>query len=252
MSEPEVHERDYYSVTLDAHKEDSYLFEGIDGDTVIARKWNGHVYDDEMLNIPIDKFVGSAIEIRYYLRQYEFVLKDAREFELASCYKKFQFQVKYDNVLKSIYNKKSLVLRQRYELLKLLVNTSLEDRTAKFSPYSVIVKIYGKGVGRREDAVRVLNHYRYLLEALADEGLLRKHRDSDEYQINPKAITALNTYEDEERRHEDSQKTQRSVKRITYVAAFATVVQGLAAWDEMQATVMHLKIWVVAALALAS
>ncbi len=215
MSDPGVFERDYYSVTLDADKEESYLFEDINGDTVSARKWNGHVYDDEMLNISIDNFVGKTIEIRYYLRQYEFILTDARQFELGSRFLLLRFNAKYQDVRQAIYNKKSLVLRQRYELLKLVVNTTLDDRNATFNAYSVLVKIYGKGVGRRGDAVRVQNHYRYLLEALAEEGLLRKHRDAAEYTMTAKAITALNTYEDEERRHADSQKTQRGMALIT-------------------------------------
>lgn len=244
-----LRKRDYYTVTLDSDRDDNFLFERIEGDTVVVRQWNGHIYPEETLSLPIQQFVGRPIEIRYYLRQYEFMRVDARAFEVGSVLGWYRFISRLHDFSQGAYNNKSLATRRRFDLLQLLVAEALDDRDKSLTVYFVLTELYGKKVVLHPRFRQLLNYYNLLLESLRDEGLLT-NADDGSYRLAPKALTALNSYEDEERRHRDNQKTQRTVMRITYVAGAATVIQALAVWGQVVPTLISVKDWLRAALGL--
>lgn len=237
-----LRERDYYSVTLDAAEEYSYLFDAVTDEAVLARPWNGHRYIGPPLPIPLKHFVGRPIEIRYYLRNYEFLATDTRRFEIGSLLGWYRLIARFQDVKQSIFNNKSLATRRRFDLLDMLIKEALDDHGKQFTVYGVLQVLHGDRIARHPKYQSLFNYYTLLLESLKDEDLLTS--DNGSYRIAPRALTAFNRYEDEERRHIDSQKTQRSVKWITFVAGAATVIQALGAWDAMDSTVTKFVRWV--------
>lgn len=247
--EDRLRKRNYYSVTLDSDRDDNYLFERIEGDIVVARQWDGSRYAEELLSLPVNQFVDKPIEIRYYLRRYEFQRTDARAFEIGSTLGWYRLVALFFDISQGAYNYKSPATTRRFELLEMLIAEALDERDRSFTVYSVLTELYGSRIAVHPEFPQMLNYYTLLLESLGDEELLTSDGNGS-YRLAPRALTAFNTYEDEERRHTDSQKTQRSVKWITIVAALATVIQALAAWNAMSDTLTTFGRWVVAALGL--
>lgn len=228
LSTPRVFGRDYYSATLGAPDESwSILFSRLDGNTVYGRRLEGDSYSDEVVGQPLSGFSDATVEFRYYLRQYEFVSRSAFRFEIASLTRLYRAKASFEDFRQHLYNRKSLVLQDRHKLLRDLVEKTVEDRDASFSAVTLVSEIYGRMVVNHPLFLSRVNHYRLLLDSLAAEGLLTQANLS--YRLEPRALTALNAYDDEERRHTDSAKTQR---RMMWLALFS----GVAAAAQAEST----------------
>jgi len=205
------------------------LFSRLDANTVYGRRLEGDSYSDEVVGQSLSGFADATVEFRYYLRQYEFVSRSALRFELASLLRLYRGMASFEDFRQRLYNHKSLLLQDRHKLLRALVERTIEDRDASFSAVTLVAEIYGHMVVNHPLFQSRVNHYRLLLDSLAAEGLLAQTNLA--YQLEPRALTALNAYDDEERRHTDSAKTQR---RMMWLALFS----GIAAAAQAESTLM--------------
>jgi len=225
LSAPRVYDRDYYSVTLAARDDSwSFLFVRLEGDTVFGRRWDGERYANEIVDLPLRHFIGEKVEFRYYLRQHEFISTSVVRFELAGILGLYRIRVKLGDFAQIAYNRKSLVLRQRIDLLKILINETIEDSERVFNASSIVVQLYGRAVTGHPDFRNRLHYFTLLLNSLVAAGLLSQ--DGIAYRLQPDALTALDAYEDEERRHEDSVKVQRWVMFLTFFSSVGAIAQA--------------------------
>lgn len=234
LSGDRLQDRDYYTVTLNADDpQDSFLLSGIKGDTVLARPWNGEIYVDEPVEIPLCRFVGLGISIQYYLRRYDFHSRSSFKFVLASLLGWYRLVAARRDLQTRMYNRKSIVLQQRYDVLNLMVNATLKNKDELFSPYTIIRQIYGGKVVQRKDLHEVINHYQLLLDSLEQEGLMHKRNDDLLYVIRPSALTVLHRYQEDARRHRSSARMQGLMFLIALFSGIAAAIQAWAAYDGM-------------------
>ncbi|SOZ49323.1 conserved hypothetical protein [Cupriavidus taiwanensis] len=230
FSAPRVFYRNYYSVTLSAPDASwSFLFSRLDGDTVHGRWLEGDRYAEEISTVPLPHFSNAAIDIRYYLRQYEFLSRSARRFEMASLARLYQMKAALGGLRQRLYNRKSLVLQDRHKLLRTLVEKAIDDRDARFSDVTLVADIYGRMVVNHPLFRSRVARYRMILESLAADELLT--RTDGGYRLEPNAIGVLNAYDDEERRHADNVKMQW---RMMWVAVFSGIAAFAQAWPTLK------------------
>lgn len=234
MSGDRLHDRDYYTVTLDTDTEHgSVLFAGLDGDAVLGRPWNGEIYVDDPFSFSLQDFADNSIAIQYYFRRYEFRSSSAFRFELGSLVGWYKLAAAAYDLRARAYNRRSIVRQQRYDVLNLMVNETLKDRDSRFSAYNIILQVHGARVRRRDDLAEFINHYQLLFDSFEHEGLVRRQESDRMYAVNPSALTVLHAYQEDARRHKDGAKMQKLMILIAVVSGIAAGVQAWAAYVGM-------------------
>lgn len=84
-------------------------------------------------------------------------------------------------------------------------------------------KIYGSSVHSHPDFEKEDRKFELLLASLVSSGDVIK--TNQKYKIDPKALTTIETFERDERRHADSVRTNNYIAVLTAIIALATIVQ---------------------------
>lgn len=198
------------------------LLTGFDGTTIRGKRFDGTKHSIEY-STSLENAATADIEITYYYRRFEFNSQNPVAFELL-CRLQFQWlTVRWSDFIQWLYNKKSLVTVERFDLLRMMVDRTIERPNIIFHP------VYLAGDKSRRAVFhpgfkRTTAYYSLLLNSLVEDGLVEK--TNNEYKITPKAFGALSEYEDEKRRHISANRLQFLVAFFGIVSAIGTLVQA--------------------------
>ena len=121
------------------------------------------------------------------------------------------------------FNKKKLVTKQRNELLKLLLELSLEGES-KHSPPDLMSGLYSLRWVLHPDGERVLSQLEFHLDALVDTGELA--RSGGAYVLTGFGVRAITEYEEQERKHTENVKMQSRTLWLTTIITLLTLIQA--------------------------
>ena len=106
-------------------------------------------------------------------------------------------------------------------VLQMVLDQTYRRHDFSVGPGGLMNQIYGDRWARHPDNGQVHGYYRLLLESLVDSGDLTMENHA--YHLNPRALSTLAQFEEDNRKHRDLVNLQRIIAGLT----FALVVVGL-------------------------
>lgn len=198
------------------------LVGGFDGETVYGRRFEN---DENILDatISLEEAAAADVEIVFYYRRFQFTSQNPIAFEIIRGLQFHRITADWSYFVQWFYNKKSLATVERFDLLRLMIDRTIERPDIVFHP------VYLAGDQSRRAIfhpgfARTTAYYKLLLNSLVADGLVEKV--NNEYKITPQAFGALSEYEDEKRRHTSANRLQFWVAFFGIVSAIGTLAQA--------------------------
>lgn len=189
-------------------------------------EWDGARYSIER-TIALTSLSLAEIRITHYYGhseiQYFGVLDFVRNRLLPWPYVQIHLVRKLSGMDQYFFNKKKLITKQRSDLLRFLIERTLDGKT-DHEPLDLMTDLYSiKWVLHPcgEEEQRKLEFH---LEALVDTGELRKI--NHKYVLTGFALRAIEESEEQERKHTENVKIQRRMVWLSAVIAALTVIQA--------------------------
>lgn len=199
---------------------------GLSGCELSCIEWDGSRYQIER-NIQLTTLRLSDFQITHYYGLSEISYSGLLDFVLSRIttwpYIKahsFRWLESFDQYF---FNKKKLITKQRMELLKFLIDKTLEGK-AEYELLDLMTDLYTIKCflhPKREEQQQKLKFY---LDSLVDTGELQK--TDYKYVVTGHALLAIEEYEEQERKHTENVKMQRRMLLLTFVIAALTLVQA--------------------------
>lgn len=216
-----------YVVALDHGDSPYFVATAISGDALSGLKWNKSSYAvDETISIS-DLESGSLNITHYYgLSEvsYDNIYDVAWHYVTRLVYVKIHIHRYIDSTYQYFFNKRKLVTKRKMELLRLMMDDQLDRTHDGISSLDVMTKIYSMRLFLHPSWEVQHKKIELYLESLVSSGELSKI--NDEYVVNGKAISTIEKYEEDERRHTEAVKLQRKMFWITIVAVLFAIVQA--------------------------
>ncbi|WP_175719032.1 hypothetical protein [Burkholderia anthina] len=233
-------QRDYFTATLNGLAEGDVLVDALSGDVIEGRAWEEateagrHGEYLTPVTIEVARAAQATAHYTYYLRQHEFSESSSAALWLRLVGGYYRLDVWREEVRQGRFNRQSLERRNRLDLLQWLIENSphaahgLEYLYS--SPLDILTRQHGRRWVRHPAARETMNYTRLLLESLRHDQLVESD-DRGGYRPAPPAIAEIESFLTDERRHEDSQKTQRRLVWVAIATGVAAVIQaGAAIW----------------------
>ncbi|KWE26356.1 hypothetical protein WL74_12580 [Burkholderia cepacia] len=160
---------------------------------------------------------------------HEFYTTSPMEFELLNLLRIYRLVVALDGLLQRLYNKRSPTTVDRLVVLRYMVEKEIKGHRHGFSSITLAADFHGVRTVFHPRRNERYAYYDLVLRSLEDEGLLVR-RDMM-FVLHPRALTALHSYDNEERRHKTNRNIQIALGVLTVLSVAAAVTQ---AWPQVK------------------
>jgi len=219
--------RCYYAVIkIMGHEE--LLVKRVTNDKVLGFLWdkNSQRFDEEA-TIALQWLDPYSLNIRRYIGYLEvtydslwdYLIKDQTGY---MAFRAFLYRT-HSLVAQYIFNKRTLELKKRHELLSFLIQNYGSMRS-NFSLVILMHKVYSSYSFRHPDKEKLKQLLELQLDSFVRSGELIKHNGS--YQLTGKAIQTLETFQVESRRHKMAVIQQWLMITLTFLLALIGLVQA--------------------------
>jgi len=189
--------------------------------------WDGHSFANEH-NINLSDLNQFRIRILHYYGsfriQYNSIYAIIWNYYSKLAYTKIHISRWVSSISQYFFNKKNLVTKRRMELIQFMLDEQMRRTHSGISILDLMTKLYSiKWIlhPSAEDQEKKLEIY---LDSLVESGELRKV--NQEYVVTGIAISTLERYEEEERRHIQSVKLQRKMVILTVILVLVGLLQA--------------------------
>ena len=204
---------------------------GCSGGKVPVEKWNGSAAETHAPLCVSSLNLRNVYVIHYYKGKsfsysglLTYIIKGLSRWSIG--YSRLKSLV--ESFKQRVFNKKSLAVYDRLEVLRIVVNERLSGRE-RIGLLPLINRL--EGTDRwilHPDSDRLSSRVEMILESFVATGELK--RDGLEYVVNGRALSSLDRDERDERRHADMAKVQRVLVYLTGCLVVAGGVQAYATW----------------------
>ncbi len=216
-----------YNINLDLENSPFYLVNSYEAGKLSVLKWNGESYEEKnTIGLSeIDKF---EFRITHYYGLTDIYYTNIYSFAFHYITRLIYLKVRLYNYISSIsqyfFNKRKLFKKKRMELLELMLNEQLDRDDNGIDIYDLMTKLY---------SIRWINHparsgqkqiLKIYLDSLVDSGEIEKNNRL--YRVTGKAITTMERYEEEERRHIADVKLQRWMVYLTIILTIVAILSS--------------------------
>lgn len=216
-----------FVVALDRGGEPFFIATSYEKDVLSGLMWDGERYADE-LSVSIDELDEGRLRITHYYGLAEIVYFSM--FDLAwnyvsrFVYLRIRFCRYIDSAHQYFFNKKKLVTKKRMELIQFMMSDQLDREHQGIGVVGLMTKLYSIKWVLHPSASEQQSKLELYLDSLVESGELDKI--NSEYVVTGKAISTIEKYEEEERRHAESVRLQRKMVSLTILIAFVAIVQS--------------------------
>ncbi len=217
-----------YVVAIDCDSSPYFIASTFDGDVLTGLKWNGSSYSDNFTMSISDIERGSLNITHYYgLSEitYDNIHDVAWHYITRFIYLKIHVYRYIDSTYQYFFNKRKLITKKRMELLRLMMDDQLDRTHNGISSFDLMTKIYSMRLFLHPSWEFQHKKMELYLGSLVSSGELEK-TNSREYVVTGKAISTIENYEEDERRHTEAVKLQRKIFWLTLIAVIFAVVQS--------------------------
>lgn len=183
---------------------------------------------DRPVSVPWSILRDADFECTHFLGLFEFEYKSPLTFLLREKLLLPRLEVLRDKVTQIGFNRVRLTRKNRIEILRLILESSIEKSAFKTSSVTLAANLYTNRLFFHPEKEQMLNHCSLLLESLVTSGDLT--REDGTYKLAPKALHTLSQYEEDDRRHKDMLAQQKALKWLTFSLIFVGLLQAYAGW----------------------
>lgn len=216
-----------YVVALDHADSPYFVATEIDGDVITGIKWNGSSYADPA-TISISDIETGTLNITHYYGlsevTYDSIYAAAWHYVTRLIYLKIRIYRYIDSTYQYFFNKRKLVTKKRMDLLRFMTDDQLDRTHNGITSLDLMEKIYSMRLFLHPSWEVQQSKMELYLESLIESGELRKV--NNEYVVTGKAISTIEKYEEEERRHTEAVKLQKKMFWLTIIAVIFAIVQS--------------------------
>ncbi|MCG7981064.1 MAG: hypothetical protein G8D81_13260 [gamma proteobacterium symbiont of Clathrolucina costata] len=216
-----------FVLAIDRDRGPFQLITKISGNLLTVLEWNETSYTDEKVieleqidrkQLRIIHYYGLS-EIRYY-GLWDYLRNGATGFQ-------YLLIIGYgtlSSVNQYFFIKKKLVTKQRMELLQYLVAHHYESGGGGLGVIELMSQLYSIRWISHPDSESQQRKVELYLASLVDSGELEKNGTS--YRVKGKAISTIESFEEEERRHTDNVRLQRKAIWVSVILAVFALIQA--------------------------
>ena len=199
------------------------LIKEIDENSFAGSYWDGSKFSLEA-SIPHSLARNLSFEINHYYKQFDFTYKSILSYILVGASGLDYLRAYTDKIKQFWFNKRELVLSDRIDILKLLVDETISNKDYEFDEFSIPNHMHGLRWFLHPDQSRQQRYYKLLLESLESSGDIGngKHR----YILTGKALETISKYEGEERKHQEVMSQSKAIKWITAALIAVGLIQA--------------------------
>lgn len=216
-----------FVVALDRDKAPFFVATGFEKGILTGLRWNGERYAEEH-SLSIDDLNDGKLRITHYYGLSEVIYSNV--YDLAwnylskSVYLRIHLYRYISSAHQYFFNKKKLVTKKRMELIQFMMNDQLDREHNGIGVIDLMTKLYSIKWVLHPSADEQQDRLELYLDSLVESGELRKV--NAEYVVTGKAISTIEKYEEEERRHTEAVKLQKKMVSLTILIAFVAIVQS--------------------------
>jgi hypothetical protein len=216
-----------YVVQMDRADSPYFVATAINGDVLEGLLWNGIAYADPF-TVSISDFNSGKLIITHYYGlteiTYDNIYDAAWNYITKIIYLRIRVYRHIESTHQYFFNKRKLVTKRRMELLQMMMDDQLNREHDGISSLDLISNIYSMRLFLHPSWEVQHKKIELYLDSLIDSGELR--RFNNEYVITGKAISTIEKYEEEERRHTDAVRLQKKMFWLTILGVLFTIVQS--------------------------
>ncbi len=216
-----------YVVALDRDGSPYFIISEIAEDKLNGLKWDGNSYSVKE-SISFSELENGEINITHYFGIseviYDSIYDAVWNYITKLVYLKIKIYRHIDSTHQYFFNKKKLVTKKRMDLLRFMLSDQIERTHDGIDPLNLMEKIYSLRLFLHPSWGKQFSILQMYLDSLVDSGEIDKI--NDEYVVTGKAISTIEKYEEEERRHTEAVKLQKKMFWLTIVAVLFAVVQS--------------------------
>jgi hypothetical protein len=216
-----------YRIAIDKDASPFLLVHGIRGDYLIGQEWDGLSYsiEKELLLSDISKY--DFLIVHYYGLNsvkfsgiYDFLIHKFTKW----WYLKAWVRRTIGNIDQYYFDKQKLVTKQRTDLLRFMMDEQIDKANKGIGLINLMTKLYSiKWVMHPEGDQQQEKLLLYLNSLIASEDL---EQSGTQYIVTGKAISTIEKYEEEERRHAENVKMQKWMLYLTIMIVLLAVIQS--------------------------
>lgn len=202
-----------FSIRITREQDPFFLVEGIDEKCLKGEIWSGTIYEIDA-SIPFSLLDHKEIEITHYYGLSTIKYSGIWDYIIYGLTKKEYIKINLMRIGSKIwqyyFNKQKLVMLERHELLKVLVDHHFKNLRHKgINLIDLMTELYSINWLDHPEGGEQREKLRLYLDSFVDSGELTNSNIT--YFVNSKAIMTIAKYEEEERRHMDIVKLQKKI-----------------------------------------
>ncbi|MDH0141144.1 hypothetical protein [Aquipseudomonas alcaligenes] len=224
LSFPRAADNDFFSVDLYRADGDRRLWAtGATKDEVSGVSWENGNSRDDVIRFESEDFKSAEVVVTYYYRGFEFSFRHGLwliAFDLLHIAKLW---VLLKSAQQGVFNSKELVMYERMELLRWMVNRSIDDRGVALSALSIATELNSNRWFFHPGRRRHQNYIGLMLESLESSGDLQRDNHGL-FKVSPQALASLDEYERAAQSHSDSISVARTANRLALLVLIVTAI----------------------------
>ena len=216
-----------YAIHLDLDGKPFMLVDGYEKEEIKGRKWVNDSYCVEK-KIPVNEIDKYKFNLIHFYKLYDLpftsIYRFAFHYFTRSIYLRIYIRELISSVNQYFFNKKKLVTIKRMQLLQTMLEYQLDSDKQGIHIILLMEKLYSTRWMYHPSGNSQKEILRLYLESLINSGeVIEKN---NRYFVTGNAITTLERYEEEERRHIDSVKLQRKMISLTVMLVVVGLIQA--------------------------
>ena len=186
--------------------------------------WDGGSFSAPA-SIPFSLNKNPSVEINHYYKQYNFKFNSIAGYLVKGLSGYYKAKAMLDKTQQFWFNRKTLVLSERVDVLKVLLSETIENEKFEVNEVTLPNHIHGWRYILHPDQKRQQRYAQLLLESLVHSKEMEKGRYGG-YILTGKALETISKYESAERKHEESINQSKAMKWLTLALILVGLVQA--------------------------
>ncbi|ELB2770313.1 hypothetical protein R7R25_24280 [Vibrio sp. 2026] len=217
-----------YSTVIKVMGKEELLAKQVTDGKVIGYLWDKHLQRfDEEATIELHWLEPNSLDIRRYIGYFEVTYESLWDYLINDqtgymAFRAFLFRTR-SRVAQYVFNKRTLELKKRHELLSFLIQNYGSMRS-EFSLITLMHKAYSLYSFHHPDKEKLKRLLELQLDSFVQSGEIKRQDGS--YKLTGKAIQTLETFQLESRRHKMAVIQQWLMITLTFVLALIGLVQA--------------------------
>lgn len=198
------------------------LVREISNEDVSGKYWhgdNGFGY----VTIPFSSLRDYDFDITHFYGPYDLKYSSITDYFFNGIVPLNKTKILLGKVDQFLFNKKELLRAERIEVLKLILERTIDEKDFSVSPTSLLSILHTLKWMFHPDQERQLRHSTLLLKSLhSSEDLFL---DNYSYKLSEKALITISNYEEETKKHEENIAQSKAMKYLTGALIFVGLIQ---------------------------